>query len=348
MKYILFIFINIFLANDFQSSVGFCTNNPSFNDCKTIKENNFEWIRVGARWATIERKKGEFNWTRLDSIVTNASNNNLNILLIVNYGNSIYLNDSLKTNNFVKDNKIFTHNLVKPYKKFLKKLIKRYKKQIFYYEIWNEPDLKKYFNGSNSDYFDLLKLSHRIIKKIHPNSFILNGGVSGKNIDYWHKVLSAEYSEYFDIFNFHLYKHCNKKSGLYKNYLDEVIKVTSNINKPIWITETGLAKKNEVSSYCGGYSEKIQISETIRRLLINKNYGINNTFIFSFKNRCKDKTKMDCNYGYIENPYFGTDRLKQIINDIKKNHIDMIDINNYKLSNGKVIKIINNQIIYNN
>ena len=46
MKCVLFIFINIFLANGFQSSIGFCAKNLSFQDCKTIKENDIDMIDI--------------------------------------------------------------------------------------------------------------------------------------------------------------------------------------------------------------------------------------------------------------------------------------------------------------
>ena len=347
MLYLLIIIINICSAIDNSSSTGFCTRNPSFSDCENIKNNHIDWIRIGTLWSQIEKEKGVYNWVRLDSVINNAQENNLNILLLISYGNRIYLNDSLKTDNFVSDSKLFTNDLFIPYEKFLKRLITRYKNKIYHFEIWNEPDLENHWRGLQSDYFKLLKLSYNVIKDIHPNSFVLNGGISGKNIDSWFNLLSNQYSDFFDIFNFHLYKHCNKKVGLYNNYLKEVIKITNKMKKPIWITETGLAKKNDISTYCGGYSQKTQISETIRRLLINKNYGIEKTFIFSYRNRCKDKMKMSCNYGYIENPYFGTDFLKNILKDIQTNSVNLLDINTYKLSNGKTIEIINNEIIYN-
>jgi len=58
MLYLLLIIINICLAIDNSSSIGFCTRNPSLSDCKNIKNNNIDWIRIGTLWSQIEREKG--------------------------------------------------------------------------------------------------------------------------------------------------------------------------------------------------------------------------------------------------------------------------------------------------
>jgi xylan 1,4-beta-xylosidase len=57
-------------------------------------------------------------------------------------------------------------------KAFITFLLKRYgNKEVesWWFEVWNEPDLKGFFSGSKKDYFKLYEVTARAIKKVNPN-----------------------------------------------------------------------------------------------------------------------------------------------------------------------------------
>ena len=332
---------------DSNNSIGYCIKNISNAACKDINKQGINFIRTGTTWRNIEKEKGEYNWTRLDSIVDISKKNNLQILLLIGYGNPIYLDENLLSTDVIGNSRIITQDIFKPYKKFLKRLIKRYKNDINHFEIWNEPDLENYWNGSKDDYIKLLRLSYKTIKRIHPESTILNGGISGKNLIEWYDLLIDKCSDCFDIFNFHLYKHCNKKRGFYKDYISGIEQISSLSIKKLWLTETGLTNKQIEPKSCGGYNEIIQTHEIIRRLLINKHFGIEKTFIFCYDNRCKINGEKKCHEGYAKNEYFNSSYIRKLFQDINNHDIVMIDYANFRLSNNKSVQILDNEIIYN-
>jgi len=348
-NYIILLLFSFIIANtlDENNSIGYCIKNISNVACKDINQQGINFIRTGTTWRNIEKEKGIYNWTRLDSIVEISKANNLQILLLIGFGNPIYLDNKLHSEDVIANSRIITSKIFRPYKKFLEKLINRYKEDINHFEVWNEPDLENYWNGSKDNYIRLLKLSYKTIKRIHPHATILNGGISGKNMIEWYELLITKCPDCFDIFNFHLYKHCNKKRGFYNDYIEGIKQISQLSTKRLWLTETGLTNKQIAPKTCGGYNETIQTHEIIRRLLINKHFDIEKTFIFCYDNRCKINGEKKCHEGYAKNKYFNSPEIRQLVQDINKYDITMIDYANFKLSNNRLVQILDNEIIYN-
>ncbi|MEN8662511.1 MAG: GH39 family glycosyl hydrolase [Lentimonas sp.] len=66
--------------------------------------------------------------------------------------------------------------------KFMEHIIARYGIEeclTWYYEVWNEPNLKPFFDGSKSDYFKLYDVTAKVIKAIDPRLRV--GGPSTSN-----------------------------------------------------------------------------------------------------------------------------------------------------------------------
>ena len=57
----------------------------------------------------------------------------------------------------------------------------RYKGKIRAYQIWNEANLAREWDGkapNAKEYVDMLRLTYQAIKKADPNAVVINGGLS--------------------------------------------------------------------------------------------------------------------------------------------------------------------------
>ena len=55
-------------------------------------------------------------------------------------------------------------------------VVSRYKDDIHYWEVWNEPDLAEFWNGTPAQYAALLALTYATIKQIDPTATVVVGG----------------------------------------------------------------------------------------------------------------------------------------------------------------------------
>ena len=205
----LFFFILILTAQpvlSFEKVNGLCLGLIDYselqdNDFKRMKKLNITYLRFTVFWEGIEKEKGVFDWRRMDRIISLARNNQIQPVLVIGYLPK-YLREKKNTFDFTNSEHI------KNYISFLKNIVNRYP-DVIYYEIWNEPDLKKFWSYSYKEYIELLKLSSKIIKGYNKKAKVTNGGISGKNISYIRKLLH-DTEGYIDFLSIHFYYHWNK------------------------------------------------------------------------------------------------------------------------------------------
>jgi hypothetical protein len=116
----------------------------------------------------------------------------------------------------------------------------RLTKPIIYWEIMNEPEFKMFFKGSKDEFIEIFNFSSKIIKEKQKDSIIVMAGAAGmfpENKKFW-KYALPKIKDNFDIANIH---HISAPGGKCDKefWVDEFASLlkTTNINKPIWVTE---------------------------------------------------------------------------------------------------------------
>ena len=124
---------------------------------------------------------------------------------------------------------------------------------ITYWEIWNEPDLPWFWDGSLPDYARLLKVAYLSAKQADANAQILFAGLANSAAlpNYYEDVLAVydgdslatSYGYYHDIFATHSYfyawqswYHVWRAGRTMRNH---------GLDKPIWLNESGVAVWND-------------------------------------------------------------------------------------------------------
>jgi len=128
---------------------------------------------------------------------------------------------------------------------FTKSIVKENKNIIYFWEIWNEPDIAKFRYGTHQEYFELLKQTYLVIKKENSNAKVIFaiGCVDSNGVDFLNKVLELGGGDYFDILGFHPYAgNPYIREDVFISSIEEIKEIqNSNNNKwPLWITEIGI------------------------------------------------------------------------------------------------------------
>ena len=195
------------------------------------------------------------------------------------------------------------------YGRFVRFLAGRYKKRgVTTYEIWNEPNLDRFWRpvASATGYTRLLKYAYKGIKKAGRKLRVVLGGLSPQgSYGYLKRLYKAGARPYFDSMGIHVYPRgdpyqCQKGPGGRRVtwsfcVLDEVrqiMKSRGDARKDVWVTEYGYSTcrpDNAGCNYAGGVWEQQQGPFLVRaKQRFDKRRWVKAAFIYQFRDWTTD------------------------------------------------------------
>ena len=177
-----------------------------------MKRNGVEWIRLPVYWYEVEPREGDFRFEKLDSMVGAASAAGLEVMPVV-----LGTPDWAAEPPFGLD----AHpSSPTTYGRFLSVLADRYGKDgsfwqgdmrpavpVRRWQIWNEPDLPKYWrrdaNGWAQSYVKLLRESHDQLRSSDRSAIVVLAGLSNFSWRSLRKIYRAGGRRVFDVAAFH-------------------------------------------------------------------------------------------------------------------------------------------------
>lgn len=128
------------------------------------------------------------------------------------------------------------------WQQYVSAVAERYKGKVSAYEIWNEPDLHKFFEGTPSDAAQLTNTACSVIRRVDPAAKVISSSISHADRtrfarDYLAKVESG----CLDVIGVHLYTG-NEPPEVIPRVVTELRSTVRNsrfAQLPIWNTEAG-------------------------------------------------------------------------------------------------------------
>jgi len=199
-----------------------------------MKEAGIGIVRMYFLWDDIEPAEGRFEFEKYDRIVDILVKNKISVLAILHYNPSW----SGQPWNTAPD--------PEKYGNYARAVVHRYKDRIKYWEIWNEPDSKIYWNPQDDakTYTELLKSVYPVIKKEDPTSAVLMGSSSQEVPFLLRRLYQHGAKDSFDIVNVHPFTNplgggaVKRLKGVYLSVMKAMEKYQDG-EKPIWFTELG-------------------------------------------------------------------------------------------------------------
>ncbi|MCG8453290.1 MAG: hypothetical protein MI717_08930 [Spirochaetales bacterium] len=137
-----------------------------------------QWAREDFPWARIEAKQGEWNFAYTDELCDKADEAGVQILAILCY-DTPWIHDAPNPPRFVPQEKL--HHWLE----YVEQTVRRYKNRVGAFEIWNEPNFPRFWQGKNQDFFALTKATVERIHSIDPTVKVVVGGLM------FHPILGA-------------------------------------------------------------------------------------------------------------------------------------------------------------
>lgn len=199
-----------------------------------MQEAGIGWVRVDFLWDDIEPSRGEWKWDKYDHMVETLRSRGIRILGILNYNTgwaSSKWNDAPTPELYVE---------------YARQVVARYKDRVRYWEIWNEPDSKIYWEPQDDmrSYTALLTAVYPVIKQEDPTSRVVLGGLSQGLPFPLKRVYQHGGEGSFDVVNIHPFADpllAESKTfyrGLYRS-VKKTMEKYGDGDKEIWFTEVG-------------------------------------------------------------------------------------------------------------
>lgn len=227
------------LAVDVNSPYGVVAFIPSPTRWDAMLNANIEWGRCDFSWRGVEgASKGTFDWDVTDQAVAEANARGLKIYAGLGYtpiwASAAGAYNSVPTN-------------LQDWYDYVYAAVSRYKGSIHYWELWNEPNLTQFWNGTQAQYIDLVKVGADAAHAADPDCFVLAPELSSAGRpSLWMTALLQQAGNKIDIISYHQYDGGDIPSGRLAG-IDAMHNAIVNAgygNKPLWITESGWASDN--------------------------------------------------------------------------------------------------------
>lgn len=196
----------------------------------------------GVIWPQVNPKQGVYNWSWLDRDVEQAQLHHTKFLFTL--GQTPTWASSDPTSRGVYG---FGFNMppakISYWDEFLRAVVTRYKGRIEAYEIWNEPNITEFYNGSPASLVKLEKAAAATIHSIDKKALIVCPPMSGNNslpaLGWLNSYLAAGGGKNCNMIAYHLYNYPPEKDIAAMHAFREILKGYGLEHKPIWITENG-------------------------------------------------------------------------------------------------------------
>lgn len=199
-----------------------------------IKRAGVTMVRMDFLWQDIEPRRDDFDFIKYDHIIELLSKNGIEVLGLLSYSTD-WSGASWNAPPYKEED----------FLDYVRAVVARYKGKVRYWEIWNEPDSRIYWNDQDGlkGYCVLLKNAYIAAKEADPGCKVLNGGFA-QGISSVSRLYENGAKDYFDIMNVHIFyspldARAIKSAEGFLDFVHKIMKRNNDAGKKIWVTEIG-------------------------------------------------------------------------------------------------------------
>lgn len=212
----------------------------------------------GTAWSQIELEPGVYKWDNLEGVLENAQSKGMTDILMVLGTTPEWNAKTIGPDDYPQPGAASAPKDLDAWDAWVTEVATRYKGRITSYQIWNEANLKNFWNGTPEEMADLTERAYDIIKKIDPTALVVSASPSTR--------LTASFNKFFpaylkalaekdwpvDVIGIHTYPTGEgdpvARGLLIKAVQDALTKANAPADIPLWDTELnyGLAGPGDI------------------------------------------------------------------------------------------------------
>ncbi len=193
------------------------------------------WFRSSLSWKDVEPAPGEWDYQGVEEFLAAAEEQNKKVLALLTYDTPWLYKEEERTRHIRPEEVSF-------YLEYVKNLALRYRDSIDGFEIWNEPNFRRFWKGTDQEFFYLTRETVKILKETAPEIPVAVGALSYHPVTRGRAFLKGmiEYGavDLADAISLHPYGASIDASARRVRKAEELL-LSYGLKKEIWITEMG-------------------------------------------------------------------------------------------------------------
>jgi polysaccharide biosynthesis protein PslG len=273
-------------------------------DLDLIRNAGFKFIRMDFGWASIERRRGEYDFSAYDELTTNLEERGLRALYILDYSNPLYEDEQLTKNPINGGEERNTASPQHPesvaaFARWAAAAAKHFQSRGVIWEIWNEPNIFFWRPKPDVAQYNALALATaKAVREADAAATIVGPATSEFPWEFLEKFLQAEAIPYLDAISVHPYRGRPPETAVadyerLRGLMEKLAPSESKRQLPIISGEWGY------SSHAKGVSLETQAAYLVRQQLVNLVAGIPISIWYDWKNDGDDPKENEHNFGTV-------------------------------------------------
>ncbi len=247
-------------------------------------------VRVDMWWHVIEPERGVWDWELTDQVVASMVEREIEPYPILCY-HSAWSENS--TSPATPDERTAFAN-------YAGNIAKRYADDLYYYEVWNEPNISPFWNPAPNakDYALLLKSTYEAVKEADPDSMVVAMCTAGPDYSFIESVYREGAADYCDAISWHHYSnHFNESEMEHEiEKIREIMGRYGDGDKPLLLTESGLS--TGPGPVLREVTQEEQASWIVKKHLLAKARGVHQFYHFKLQDD-RSETNPDGYWGLV-------------------------------------------------
>ncbi|GGS92510.1 hypothetical protein GCM10010156_58520 [Planobispora rosea] len=157
----------------------------------------------GVRWRDLEPRRGEWNFTMMDYFMKSAADNRVSVLYTLGVP-PLWAASNREKGAYGPGSAAMPASLA-DWRRYVRTVATRYKGRIQLYEMWNEPDYHKFWNGTPAQLAELTRAAAEEIRRADPAAKIVSPGITINGLNWLDRYLAAGAGEHLDVVGAHVY-----------------------------------------------------------------------------------------------------------------------------------------------
>ena len=161
------------------------------------------WVRIDLNWIDCEPSQGQYDFALLDGVVDAAKARGLSVLAVVGYGPAW-----ASSGDTMGDGPMDDVPVEGAYPAFVTAVVQHFQDRVTHYELWNEPNLEQFFDGTPDDSTSrILVPGAQAVHNACPNCKVVAPGLATVGMDYdtWMDAAMSAAKDQIDIVSGHIY-----------------------------------------------------------------------------------------------------------------------------------------------
>lgn len=243
-------------------------------------------------WPNLNPQRGRFDFSLLDKYLDLATAHHVAVLL------PLGLSPRWASSRPDEPSAYSPGNAAEPtslgeWQNYVATVVERYGSRIKAYEIWNEPNLKRFYSGDVNTLVKLTCKAYETIKAADPSAIVVSPAATDllAGVSWLDEFLSAGGGRCVDAIGFHFYTYAHDgPEALFP--LVQAVRATVDrhglIKLPIWNTESGWANDNARVRVARSYrvvKAEEMAAYVVRGFVLGAALGLERYFWYAWDNR---------------------------------------------------------------